>query len=374
MLNSQNPWIEIKRSSQRIEYQREVSSSDQKYPWQAMFAFQIGIRSFDERLKLKWGFNSAVLLEEALDRQKLFIESQLYNNPMDNRIEQRTLALRCICVPKSGLLLGLVAKVLAESQEKAQSFALNYLRELESIFPYDYTVRPATSMEEFNRLTGKEILSKCNVPTSIAQIRRFESPLQTSKGIFRIVGIWQTGKRSDEQIWRALAHYPQEILLNISICPTTLFEGERRALLEMKQSAQAPQDTPSKEPYLQHYEAWIDPFISRHISPWNKYFYLQVHLASLSEVDECLIRTIGSAITRDNPEFSTPGFQLARPKNSNEAIEWCNHLDCLDIIPVNNSLLLPRLSELASTDEAHAVFRLPYPPEPDLPGAVFINN
>jgi len=154
-----------------------------------MFAFQIGIRSFDERLKLKWGFNSAVLLEEALDRQKLFIESQLYNNPMDNRIEQRTLALRCICVPKSGLLLGLVAKVLAESQEKAQSFALNYLRELESIFPYDYTVRPATSMEEFNRLTGKEILSKCNVPTSIAQIRRFESPLQKSKGIFRIVGI-----------------------------------------------------------------------------------------------------------------------------------------------------------------------------------------
>lgn len=375
MPNSQRPWIEIKRSSQRIEYQREASSIDQKYPWQAMFAFHIGIRSFEERLKLKWGFNSAVLLEEALDRQKLFIESQLANNPIHNRIEQRTLALRCICIPKSGLLLGLVAKVLAESKEDAHSLALDYLRELESIFPYDYTVRPATSLEEFSQLSGREILTKCNDPTSIAQIRRFESPLQTSKGVLRMVGIWQTGKRSDEQIWRALAHYPQEILLNISIRPTTLFEGERRALLEMKQSAQVPQDTPSKEPYLQNYEDWIDPFISRHISPWNKYFYLQVHLASPFEVDECLLRNIGSSITRDNmEELSTPGFQVLRPVNRSEVVEWSNHLESLDLIHTNNSLLLPRLSELASVDEAHAVFRLPYPPETGLPNVVFLEE
>lgn len=374
MLNSHSPWIETTRLSQEVKYQQEISSTDQQYSWQAMFACQIGIRPFEERLKLKWGFSPAFLLEEALDRQKLFVESQLSTNPIDKQLERRTLALRCVCVPNSGILLGMVAKVLAESQEKAQLFALNYFKEIESIFPYDYIIRPATSLEEYNRLTGREILRKCNNPNSVAQIRRFESPLRTSKGMFRMLGIWQTGMRSDEQIWRALALYPQEILLNISMSPTTLFEGERRALLEMKQSARVSQDIPSDEPYLQNYEAWIDPFISRHISPWNRYFYLQIHLASPVEIGEYIFRSIGSSVTRENPGLASPGFQVIHPLNKNDVSEWCAHLECLDNIYTNNSLLLPRLSELASLDEVHAVFRLPYPPETGLPGAVFIND
>ena len=60
--------------------------------------------------------------------------------------------------------------------------------------------------------------------------------------------------------------------------------------------------------------------------------------------------------------------------DKNDAIEWRNHLDCLNIIPAKNSLLLPRLSELASLDEAHAVFRLPYPPEMGLPNTMFLNE
>jgi hypothetical protein len=371
---NQSPWIEVKQSPQHTRYLREGSGINQKYPWQATFACQIRVLSYEDRLKFKWGLNAAFLLDEALDRQKLFIEAQLNNNPIDTQMELRTLSLRCICVPKSGLILGLVARVLAESQGKAQSNALNFLREIEATFPYDYTICPAVSMEEFNLLTGKEIFKNCNNPASIAQIRRFESPLQTSKGVFHIVGIWQTGKRSDEQTWRALAHYPQDILLNVSICPTTLFEDERRALLKIKQSATVTQGNPSSEPYLENYEAWVDPFISRHISPWNRYFYLQVHLVSTAEIDEFLLRSIGASITRDSPEISTPGFQVVHPSNQKEATEWCSHLDSLDIIHTNKSLLLPRLSELASVDEAHAVFRFPYPPEPGLPNVVFLEE
>ena len=33
--------------------------------WQAMFACQIGIKPYEERLQLKWGFSPAFLLEEA---------------------------------------------------------------------------------------------------------------------------------------------------------------------------------------------------------------------------------------------------------------------------------------------------------------------
>jgi hypothetical protein len=367
-----DPWIEVKQS-QGIGYQQEDPGIHQKYPWQAMFACHIGVRSYEERIKLKWGFSPAFLLEEALDRQKLFIESQLSPNPIDGHVEKRALALRCLSVPGSGLRLGLVARILAESQEIARGSALNYWRELESIFPYDYTLCPASSADDFHQLSGKEILRKCNKPDSIAQIRRFEHPLRTSKGVFRMLGLWQTSLRSDEQIWRALANYPHEILLNISICPTIVFEAERRALLEMQQSAQLSQNTEVNEPYIQHFEAWIDPFIKRHTSPWNRYFYLQVHLVSPEEIDEYIFRSIGSAITRENSEQSSPGFQVVHPTDKNDAVWWCGNLDELEIIYSNKSLLLPRLSEMANLDEVHAVFRLPYPPETGLPNTEFLS-
>lgn len=373
MPSNQSPWIEVKQSSQGIRYQQEDPGIHQKYPWQAMFACHIGVRSYEERLKLKWGFSPAFLLEEALDRQKLFLESQLSSNPIDEHIELRTLALRCISVPNSGLRLGLVTKVLATSQEEAIATAENYCRELESVFPYDYLFHPVTTVEEFNVVTGRALLKGCNHFNSIAQIRRFENPLRTSKGILRLIGYWQSGVRSDEQIWRALANSSREILLNISIRPTILYEGERRALLSMKQSAHLGKDEQSDEPYLQNYETWIDQCISRHISPWNRYFYLQIHLASPQGIDEYIFRSIGSSITRENPNKSSPGFQVLYPPDPKHANEWCNYLDCLEMIDTDNSLLLPRLSELASLDEVHAVFRLPYPPEAGLPNTKFLS-
>ncbi len=362
------PWIETKQLSR-------PATGKAGYPWQATFACRIRIRPFLERKQLKWGFNEAVLLEEALDRQKLFLEAQLHNNlPEYQEAEQRTLALRCMGVPKSGLLLGVIGKVMAETQEQARASALGYLREVAAIFPYDYTIHPIDSQSDFERITGKDILADCTHPASMACIRRFESPLQTSQGNCRIVGIWQTGKRSDEQIWRALAHYPHKILLNISLRPTILFDNERLALFVMQKTMKAAAPAASEEPYLQQYEKWIDPFIDRFILPWNKFFYLQVHLVSSSAIDEYLLRSIGSAITRPTPEQALPGFQVLRPRSSNETVEWSRQIQALDIIHPNGQFMLPRLSELATLEEAHAVFRFPYPPEMGLPDTVFLEE
>jgi hypothetical protein len=337
-----------------------------------MFACQIGVRPYKERERFKWGFSAAFLLEEALDRQKLFVESQLATNPIDEPGDQRTLALRCMCVPNSGLRLALVAKIRAASQGEAHASALSYCRELESVFPYDYTLRPAMTEGEFLQFTGRALLGQCNHPASIALIQRFENPLRTSKGILRLMGIWQTNLRSDEQIWRALANCPEETILNISIRPTILFEGERRALLAMKNASHLEQGEASDEPFLQNYEAWVDQFISRHVSPWNRYFYLQVHLASPKGIDEYVFRSIGSSITREVPDKASPGFQVIHPKDNNNAVEWSNYLDCLEMIHTNSSLLLPRLSELANLGEVQSVFRLPYPPEAGLSGVEFL--
>lgn len=361
------PWIETKRRLQRLPGERE-------YSWQAMFACQVGIRPFKEREQLKWGFNAAVLLEEALDRQKLFLEAQLHNNPIETSTEQRALALRCVCEPGKGLLLAVIGKAMAESQEQARASALSYLREVEAIFPYDYTLRAMASQAAFERLTGRKILENCKNPNSIACIRRFESPLQTSKGTCLVIGLWQTEKRSDEQIWRALAHYPHGILLNISLSPTLLFEAERQALLEVQRAVKTPDAASAKEPYLQHYEQWIDPFVNRFISPWNKFFYLQVHVVSSAAIDEYLLRSVGSAITRDTPGQSIPGFQVVRPASNGEAVEWSRQIAALDIVQANTQFLLSRLSELASLEEAHAVFRFPYPLEPGWPNTVFLEE
>ena len=41
--------------------------------WQATFAFQVFHRPAEESLAMRWGFNAGALLDEALDRNRLFI-------------------------------------------------------------------------------------------------------------------------------------------------------------------------------------------------------------------------------------------------------------------------------------------------------------
>jgi hypothetical protein len=371
--NSQSPWVAVKRSDPGIRYQHEDPGIRQNYPWQAMFACQIGILPFKEREKLKWGFTPAFLIEEATDRQKLFIESQLPANPIDGHLDTRTLALRCISTPNAGLQLGLVAKTLAASQDEAYKSASTYCRELASVFPIDYMLRPATTEDEFHAFSGGELLKKCNDINTIAQLRRFEKSLQTTQGLLRFVGLWQANIRSDEQVWRALTGCQKETLLDITIRPTTLLEGERRALLEMQGSAKLPPGEQSPaEPCLQNYKEWVDPFINRHLSPWNRYFYLQIHLAAPEGTEDYIFRSIGSSITREFPDKSSPGYQVVRPTDREALTNWRNHLDNLEMLHRDKSLLLPRLSELATLEETHAVFRLPYPPGDNLPGARFL--
>lgn len=365
--NSPAPWFETKPISRLSEDKQEAG-------WQAMFACQIGILPFKQREQLKWGFNAAVLLEEALDRQKLFLEAQLHNNPVEDQDDRRALALRCIGEPGRGLILSVIGKTLADSRDEALQSASNYLRETLAIFPYDYSIHPAATQQAFERITGRNIFEHCTHPAAIAQLQRFESPLQTSRGIGRVMGVWQTKNRSDEQIWRALAHYPHSVLLNVLLIPTLLFERERQALLEMQKTLKIPDAANSQEPYLQQYEKWIDPFLNRFVSPWNKLFYLQVHLVSAASLDEYLLRSIGSAITRDTPEQALPGFQVRRPASGPQAVEWSRHIESLNILHTNRQFLLPRLSDVASLDEAHAVFRFPYPLEGGFPNTVFVEE
>jgi len=373
MLDSQVPWFDVKPISLNNGYKLNDHNSAQQNTWQAMFACQINVLSYDERLEFRWGFAPAFLLDEAIDRQKLFIETQFVENPFVSQIHQRTLALRCINLPNSGVQLGLVAKTLADSKEKAQMAAETYWNELKSTFPYDYILHPAITNEKFYQLTGKEILEKCTDSNLIAQIRRCENTVPMSKTAIPMIGVWQTSIRSDEQIWRTLANYQKDLLLNIQIRPTTLSKEEWLAILEIRDLTQlSSENKDSNRHYDDNYGRWIDSFISRYTNQWEKYLYLQVHLVSSADLKEYTFRSIGSSITRNASDQVNPGYEVDYPFDNTEAKKWAQTLSNLEFIPAMNRNRLPRLRDLSSIDEAHAVFRLPYPPKPGFPNTRFL--
>lgn len=357
-METHRPWVELTQSGQ---------------DWQAVFACQVCVQPFAEVQKLRWGFNAAVLLVEALDRQKLFIESQFHGNPLKEPSSgKHAIALRCTRLPAEGLLLALVGRVQSNSQEKAREKALEYCSELASTFPYDYKIYPAATPQAFQKLTGRELLESCQSAQSMAQLLRFEKQIRTQKGLGYVNGFWQTSDRSDEQTWRTLGNYPRPVMLNISLQPAILEEEERQFIWDMK-TVSFPSENISQMHPAQPFDKWVEPFLERRLNPWKRYYLMQVHLISPAGVTDSLARPIGAALTRETADLLSPGFLTVFPANDNLASEWRTRLERLEITPVHfNPTSLSRLSDLADLNEAHSVFRFPYPPEAGLPGVTFI--
>ena len=342
--------------------------------WHGVFACQIGVQPFAEVQKLRWGFNAAALLGEALDRQKLFIEAQYHGDPQqDAPPENRTIALRCTNIPGEGMLLALLGKIRANTPALARQLAHEYAQELTAIFPLDYKIYPAQTQTEFFRLSGHSLLAACQTPPTIAQILRFESPLRTKNGLIYVNGFWQNTERSDEQIWRMLGNYPHAVQLNISLRPTLLENDERQLIWDMEHVT-IPSDSISPTHSAQPFDKWAEPLLNRRLSPWKRFYLLQVHLLAPNNVTDSLIRAVGSAITRESNDLLSPGFRAHFPANPANTTEWIRNLSALEIVPARvNPSSISRLSDIADLNETHAVFRFPYPPEAGFPGANFLS-
>lgn len=330
--------------------------------WQATFAFQVFHRQAEEWLKMRWGFNASILLEEALDRNKFFIESQVASEAEFRAGIQptRTLALRGISLPGIGLQMGLLGKTSAEKKDEAQQTGLRYAREIYSTFPHDFILVPAELSDDYNRLSGHDIL---NAKSSITQIQRGIAFVPPTQGYRSLSGLWQASSRSNEQIWRALSAMPNPVLFNILIQPSFFYDRERQALLEIKkQISNAELRTELTSAYIR----WAENIIERRFAAWNKFFLLQVHVITGEDPDENLLRSIGSALTRDTNDFPLPGFQIKWPDSNTASQSWSKNILAMDLIPSS------RVEDLVDSDEASAVFRFPYLSEAGLPGANFI--
>lgn len=331
--------------------------------WQAAFAFQVFHRSADEWMKMRWGFNAGALLEEALDRYKLFIESQTINEAefLAGLTQNNTLVLRGIHSPESGLKMVLLGKSCNSDKEQAQQAARQYAREVSSTFPHDFVLVPAKTEDAYHQLGGEHLLDR---DLNVAQIQRGILPLPTAHGPSYLTGIWQTSPRSNEQIWRALSAMPGPALFNILIQPSVLYTAEKNALLGIKKSIPSAEKNEGISAYL----PWVDNYMKRRLAVWKRFFLTQVHLVVDGNM-ESLIRSVGSALTRDSNELALPGYQTRLPSSEIESRQWRENIRSLELI---ESPL--RLDDIADQDEVFSIFRFPYRQEAGLPGANFIEQ
>jgi hypothetical protein len=337
-----------------------LKSNQTQEGWQTVFAFQVFHRPAEEWMKMRWGFNAGALLDEALDRYKLFIESQSINEMEFHTgiMQNNTLVLRGIHSPETGLKMAWLGKSYAPKKEQAQQAAQQYAREVFSTFPHDFILVPAKTEDDHRRFGGDDLLG---INLNVAQIQRGMFPLAKIHGSHYLTGVWNASLRSNEQIWRALSVMPQAVLLNILIRPSVLFATEKNALLDTQKNISDSAQDKAISPYL----PWIDSYLKRRLAPWKRFFVAQIHLVGDGRMEN-LVRSVGSALTRDSNELALPGYQAQYPNPGAETQAWRENIRSLEL--TENS---QHLDDIADLEEVLSIFRFPYRQEAGLPGANF---
>jgi hypothetical protein len=331
--------------------------------WQAEFAFQVIQLSFRDWVKLKWGFNASALLDEALDRYRLFIESQavIESESQTDSVLSDTLVMRGVNdSPESGLRMLLLGKSIANTREQAQKRAVRFSRHVYSTFPYDFSLIPIETEDTFRQLCGDELLGK---NLCIAQVQRRKLLIPTTKGSYEIRGMWQSTPLSNQQIWRSLFATSGPALFNILIRPSSLSGNERHTLLELKTGITNLRQGEEFSGYV----PWAEYYVKRRLAPEKRYFIVQINLVADEADIVNLAHSVGSALTRDSYELTTPGYHASYPSSEIETTQWRTNLRLLE--PTKGS---SRLDDIADRDEVFSVFRFPYAvPEDGLPNTIF---
>lgn len=360
----ENIWIEVLQSPDQSDIPTPGASG---YPWQAMFACQIGILDHQSWTSLRWGFNAGVLFEEALDRQKLFLESQ---HSFDSNLgveypEIRAIAFRYITT-SDGILVVLIGKVSAKTKEQVEIFANEYYHELKSTFPYDYSLSPVVSKNEFEEITGSELFTESDDKTDIVQVRRCEMPIPVDRNLPYLQGLWQSSGRAHEQIWRSLGSAQSKILVNIVLRPTILYDNDLEIYSGLFSEIANYQPGELSQKTFGLYKEWYENFTTRRLTPWKKYYYLQVHVVSSTSINENFLRTVGTSLTQNLQAQNAKtqalhGYQIIRPSFKRK-MDWGTKIYNLNLTSWGSQLANPRLSELADLEEVYSVVRIPYSP------------
>ncbi len=380
------PWIEVLHANEapwlRAATQPAASGSS-SYAWRALFACQVCLLPFDELTARKWGFNNGALLEEAFDRRRLFVESQhTAAEPQSGPADCRALSLRCRNDPtQDGLLLSLIARVCASSSQAARQAACEYWLEIASTFPWDYQLLPASSQAEYHRLCGENMWQGVDQVNSLAEVQRFEAVVSLGSSLaagenpyhFLLMGQWGASRYSNEQTWRLLAGADREVMLDVQVHPSVLYEEEKDLLDSMGKSLEKASKSASS-PQVLPYVQYAARKYAENLALWMYHpYHVQVHLVAPQGLPDYLPRALGFALTHtEDSHPPAPGFQIVRPQDSENAAHW---RDCLQVLepaltPIQDARFT-RMRYLTGAIEACSLLQLPYPPGPGLPGVHF---
>lgn len=329
--------------------------------WRVIFAFNAHPLQTEKWLEMRWGFSAAFLLDEALDRQRLFIES--LSIPAEMLLAsgglRHSLAMRGTNALNGEVQIALIGRVDAPSEKQAEIEAQNYAHILFSTFPYDFVLVPAHSQEEHDRLLSTKFFAG---NLEIVNLQRSFVPVPISGGYARLGGFWNSSMRANEQIWRALAGMQFPTAFNIALQPTVFYDGEKQFLEKLLKTPSAggmPGISPSPE--------WMEACAKRRLDGLKKIFLLQIHILVDGGMDENLARSIGSVLTRDTAGFPSLGYRVEYPASNKMKQIWREQVQHLEIAPVST-----RLDDLADLEEVCSVFQFPYRPKLGLPGVNFI--
>lgn len=373
------PWIELSPPPRAAGGNRPPERA--ALAWRAQVALRVWPRPFPEREAHKWGWNAGALLDEALDRQRLFLAG-LHPRSLHALgapgAYTRSVCLRCVARPAVGSLsLAVLGAVSAEDEASARRLAQDFARELAALLPYDYGVSLASTAEQFRRAAGWDVLADCAHPGGISEIGREESALASPEGRMPLLGQWQWSRFANEHIWRALSASPTPLLWSVYLQPTLAAEAELKQwarLQEMaRQAAKQAEGVGSAAPVVMEAERALELYRAHRQSLSSPYL-LQVHLASSQVVPEFIERAVGNALTfTEGPNTAGPGYSLYRSSDPACLEAWRSgmlRLEPAALLPGNGNGY-QRLRLLAGLREASAVFRLPFPHNPGWPGVRF---
>lgn len=355
-----NIWVEVLQSPDQSDIPTPGASG---YPWQALFACRVGVLDHQRWTGLRWGFNAGVLFDESLERQKLFLESQ---HSLDSELGLEYPAIRAFAFryinTNDGLLITLIGKVSAKTKEQVEISAGDYYHELKSTFPYDYSLSPAISRDEFLAITGSELLLGSGDQMDIVQIKRCEVPIPVNRNLPYLQGLWQSSGRAHEQIWRSLTAAQGKVLVNIVLRPTVLYDNDLEIYSNIASEVAKYQPGENTQKAFNAYKDLYENFTKRRLTPWKKFFYLQIHIVSIGNINENFIRSAGTTLTQNLQTSSLlHGYQAIRPPPKKKK-EWGGKIHGLYLTSWGSQFPNPRLSEVADLEEVYSVVRIPYSP------------
>lgn len=356
--------------------------------YHALFAARVIPQAFESVEVRKWGWAAHDLLLEVMDRQRRFLASLHWVDPSKHRPNPilKTVSLRYLRQSDSDMIdLVLMGKVFAPTSERARSLAMHWWQELLALFPYDYDLVPAPSLETFRELSGFPLVESIGLE-QVAGIRRYEMFIPKPGGQAVTEGdyvlfpfTWHP--YAMEHVWRAMAMLPCQALISVTLRPTYLYEAEEAHLSQFYSTAK--ELAKSDHLPLQLQGELAARLYAGYINRLQHPYLMRVQIVVNGERMAPLVRAMGTALT--HPSLTETELREERsPLGSGYYDVAIPNPDELPVVMDNLCLLelgewghdqaaLPyrRFRYLFDSIGAHCAFRLPFPPRDGLPGVRF---